>query len=160
MVLRAAGLVLGWAVALLWATRTMGWLRGMSRLPDLLQRTPGLVRGRLSVIVPARNEGEAVADGLRSLLASKGVDLEVIAVDDRSTDATGRAMDALAESPREAGVKYAVEHVRELPAGWLGKPHAMARGAAMATGEWLLFTDGDVVFAEDTLRACAELHRE
>src|SRR5882757_2545704 len=59
--------------------------------------------------------------------------------------------DALAESPREAGVKYVVEHIRELPAGWLGKPHAMARGAAMATGEWLLFTDGDVVFAEDTL---------
>ena len=46
---------------------------------------------------------------------------------------------------------YVVEHVRELPAGWLGKPHAMARGAALATGEWLLFTDGDVVFAEDTL---------
>jgi glycosyltransferase involved in cell wall biosynthesis len=151
MPLRAAEIVLGWGVALLWATRTMGWLRGMSRLPDLLQRTPGPVHGRLSVIVPARNEGEAVADGLRSLLASKGVDLEVIAVDDRSTDATGTAMDALAESPREAGVKYAVEHVHELPAGWLGKPHAMARGAAMATGEWLLFTDGDVVFAEDTL---------
>jgi glycosyltransferase involved in cell wall biosynthesis len=155
-VLRAAGLVLGWGVALLWSTRTVGWLRGMSRLPDLLQRTPDPVHGRLSVIVPARNEGGAVADGLRSLLASKGVDLQVIAVDDRSTDETGPAMDALqtdglAESPREAGVKYVVEHVRELPSGWLGKPHAMARGAAMATGEWLLFTDGDVVFADDTL---------
>ncbi len=161
MVLRAAGLVLGWGVALLWGTRTVGWLRGMSRLPNLLQRTPGPVHGRLSVIVPARNEGEAVADGLRSLLASKGVDLQVIAVDDRSTDETGAAMDALAEVPREADVTYVVEHVRELPAGWLGKPHAMARGAALATGEWLLFTDGDVVFAEDTLaRALSYIESE
>jgi glycosyltransferase involved in cell wall biosynthesis len=156
MVLRWTVLAAGWGVALLWATRTVGWLRGMSRLPDLLERPAGSVCGAVSVIVPARNEGAAVADGLRSLLASKGVHLEVIAVDDRSTDETGAAMDALqtdalAESWREAGVKYAVEHVRELPAGWLGKPHAMARGAALATGDWLLFTDGDVVFAEDTL---------
>jgi glycosyltransferase involved in cell wall biosynthesis len=164
--LRAVGLAVGWGVALLWATRALGSLRGMSRLPDLLEQAPGPVRGSLSVIVPARNEGEAVTAGLRSLLASKGVELEVIAVDDRSTDKTGAAMDALqtdalGREPREAGVRYVVEHVRDLPAGWLGKPHAMARGAALATGEWLLFTDGDVVFAEDTLtRALSWLERE
>jgi glycosyltransferase involved in cell wall biosynthesis len=156
--MRAAGLAVAWVVALLWITRTVVWMRGMSRLPDLLPCAPGVahgsVSGTVSVIVPARNEGIAVADGLRSLLASKNVDLEVIAVDDRSTDETGAAMDALVPAPREAGVRYVVEHVRELPAGWLGKPHAMARGAALATGEWLLFTDADVVFAEDAL-ACA-----
>ena len=161
MVLRAVGLAVGWGVAMLWATRAMGWLRGMSRLPDLLEESPGPVRGSVSVIVPARNEGEAVTAGLRSLLASKGVDLEVIAVDDRSTDETGAAMDALGRKPREPGVRYVVEHVEELRAGWLGKPHAMARGAALATGEWLLFTDADVVFAEDTLmRALSWLERE
>jgi glycosyltransferase involved in cell wall biosynthesis len=79
------------------------------------------------------------------------VDLEVIAVDDRSTDETGMAMDALEQEAPAARVRYVVEHVRELPAGWLGKPYAMARGTALATGEWLLFTDADVVFAEDTL---------
>ena len=42
-------------------------------------------------------------------------------------------------------MQYVVEHIAVLPAGWLGKPHAMARGAAHATGEWLLFTDADVV---------------
>jgi glycosyltransferase involved in cell wall biosynthesis len=111
----------------------------------------------VSVIVPARNEARDVAACLRSLLASKGVDLEVIAVNDRSTDETGAVMEAL----REPGMRYAVEHVRELPAGWLGKPHAMARGAALATGEWLLFTDADVVFAQDTLaRALAWLQGE
>jgi glycosyltransferase involved in cell wall biosynthesis len=135
-------------------------------LPDLLLQDSGPVCRTLSVIVPARNEGEAVAVGLRSLLASKGVDLQVIAVDDRSTDETGAAMDAiqtdaLLQARREAGVTYLVEHVHELPAGWLGKPHAMARGAALATGEWLLFTDGDVVFAEDTLaRALSYIESE
>jgi glycosyltransferase involved in cell wall biosynthesis len=133
----------------------------MSRLQDLLEQGPPAARGSLSVIVPARNEGPGVAAGLRSLLASKGVDLEVIAVDDRSTDETGMAMDALEQEPRAAPVRYVVEHVRELPAGWLGKPHAMARGADRAAGEWLLFTDADVVFADDTLaRALAWLERE
>jgi glycosyltransferase involved in cell wall biosynthesis len=161
MGLRVVGLVAGWGVALLWATRASAWLRGISRLPDLLEQGPPGARGSLSVIVPARNEGPGVAAGLRSLLASKGVDLEVIAVDDRSTDETGTAMDALLKASREAGVTYAVEHVQDLPAGWLGKPHAMARGAALATGEWLLFTDADVVFAEDTLaRALGWLERE
>lgn len=148
---RWAGLALGCGVAVLWSARTIAWLRGMERLPDLLEEDRGPAQASLSVIVPARNEGAAVAEGLRSLLASKNVPVEVIAVDDRSTDETGAVMDGLQEFPHEAGVRYVVEHVGELPAGWLGKPHAMARGVAHATGEWLLFTDADVVFAEDAL---------
>jgi GT2 family glycosyltransferase len=159
--LRTVGLAMGWGVALLWAARTVEWMRGVSRLPDLLTMPPGVPHGRLSVVVPARNEEENVDAGLRSLLASKDVDLEVIAVDDRSEDRTGSIMQALQEEQRASGVRYAVEHVRELPKGWLGKPHAMAGGAELATGEWLLFTDADVVFAEDALaRALTYMERE
>jgi glycosyltransferase involved in cell wall biosynthesis len=161
MALQWVGLAAGWLVALLWMARSAAWLRGMARLSDLTREIPGVARGTLSVIVPARDEGAAVAAGLRSLLGSKGVAVEVIAVDDRSTDETGSVMDALQREAREAPVRYVVEHVRELPAGWLGKPHAMARGAALATGEWLLFTDADVVFAEDALvRALTWVERE
>jgi glycosyltransferase involved in cell wall biosynthesis len=54
-----------------------------------------------------------------------------------------------------------VEHVRELPNAWLGKPHAMAQGARHATGEWLLFTDADVIFAPYALaRAMAYLEQD
>ena len=84
----------------------------------------------------------------RALLALDYPALEVVAVDDRSTDATGRILDRLAASdPR-----LRVRHVSDLPPGWLGKNHAMAEGAASATGDWLLFTDADVHFAPDALK--------
>ena len=71
----------------------------------------------LSVIVPARNEEADITATLMSLLATEGVNLQVIAINDRSTDQTGSRMQAV------AGVE--VLQVTELPSGWLGKTHAM-----------------------------------
>src|SRR5581483_11374511 len=83
-----------------------------------------------------------------------------IAIDDRSEDRTGAIMEGLRQEERASGVRYNVEHIEALPPGWLGKPHAMARGAALAAGDWLLFTDADVVFAKDALaRALAYAER-
>jgi glycosyltransferase involved in cell wall biosynthesis len=158
--IRAAGLALAWGVAAVWTLRTLEWMRGMRQVPNLLDLPARRQQARLSVIVPARNEGAEVADGLRSLLRSDDVDLEVIAVDDRSTDETGSVMDALAEEQRGPRIRYAVEHIAALPDGWLGKPHAMACGVTRATGEWLLFTDADVIYAPDALaRALGYLAR-
>jgi glycosyltransferase involved in cell wall biosynthesis len=112
----------------------------------------------VSVIVPSRDEAREVEAATRSLLRQEGVRLEVIAVDDRSTDDTGAILDRIAaEDPR-----LRVVHVRSLPEGWLGKNHACHEGAAAAGGEWLLFTDGDVHLAPDALRraiAYAVQHR-
>lgn len=103
---------------------------------------------RVSVVVPSCNEEAAVEAATRSLLAQDYPALQVVAVNDRSTDATGAILDRLGrEHPH-----LTVVHVTELPAGWLGKNHAMHVGAARSTGEWVLFTDGDVVFARDALR--------
>lgn len=93
----------------------------------------------LSIIIPARNE----AHNLRRLLPSLTAvhypgPLEVIVVDDNSTDETA----VVAET---AGA--CVLRLRHLPAGWLGKPHACHKGAKIARGEWLLFTDADTVHA-------------
>jgi hypothetical protein len=102
----------------------------------------------VSVVVPCRNEARGVVAAVRSLLAQDLPSLEVVAVDDRSEDATGALLDGLAaEDPR-----LTVVHVAALPAGWLGKNHALQAGGERARGEWLLFTDGDVVFAPDALR--------
>lgn len=102
---------------------------------------------RVSVVVAARNEERSVEPALRSLLALSYPDYEVVFVDDRSTDRTGEIAERLA-------AEYAllsVIHVNELPPGWFGKNHAAQQGADVATGELLLFTDGDITFAPNAL---------
>jgi hypothetical protein len=102
----------------------------------------------LTVVVPARDEAGGVEAAIRSLLAQDYPALRVVAVDDRSTDDTGAILDRLAAGePR-----LRVVHVRELSPGWLGKNHACAAGADAADDGWLLFTDGDVIFAPGSLR--------
>jgi glycosyltransferase involved in cell wall biosynthesis len=150
---------LNWMLAVGWLGQALGALRGVPTMPDLTipdAAMPALPLGELpdlSVIVPACNEEAAIEATLRSLLASTGLRLEIIAVDDRSTDQTGELMDAVAaESQAGSGLhSLQVVHNRELPAGWLGKPHALHLGVAQATAPWLLFTDGDVVFHPNAL---------
>jgi glycosyltransferase involved in cell wall biosynthesis len=108
----------------------------------------GVTLPRLSVVVPARDEASAIGRAIGSLLAQDYADLEIIVVDDRSSDATGQVLHELAPSDR----RLVTLRVDELPAGWLGKNHALWRGAERATGEWILFTDADVVFAPGALR--------
>jgi len=111
---------------------------------------------RISIVVPARNEAEHIEAALVSLLQLDYSDYEVIAVDDRSEDATGEILDRLQEKWRERGEalhrRLKVLHIQELPHGWLGKTHAMWQAGKQATGDWILFTDADVVFREDALR--------
>jgi GT2 family glycosyltransferase len=103
---------------------------------------------RVTLIVPARNEERTLEPAVRALLHLDYPALEVVALDDRSTDATGRLLDGIATEDR----RLRVVHLDALPEGWLGKNNAMAEGARAATGEWLLFTDADVVFAPDALK--------
>lgn len=108
---------------------------------------------RLSILVPALNEEATVEAAMRSLLALDYPILEILAIDDRSTDQTGAILDRLAvEEPR-----LRVLHIRELPAGWLGKNHALHVGSLQATGEYLLFTDADVHFEQGALRRAVAL---
>ena len=103
----------------------------------------------LSLIVAARNEEQQIAAALRSLLECDYPALQIVAVDDRSDDATGSIMDRLAEEDS----RLEVQHITVLPDGWLGKNHALQVGASAAQGELLLFTDGDVVFGPQVLRS-------
>ncbi len=103
----------------------------------------------ISVIIPARNEEAQIRNGLLTLLKSTGVDIELIAVDDRSTDSTGQIMDEVAATD----ARLRVVHITELPTEWLGKNHAMHVGSTMATKELILFTDGDILYEPRTLEA-------
>ncbi len=144
-------LPLDWLIVLSWLMRALLWRRMLPGVPDICQvvESPQLQSlPSLTVIVPARNEAADITATLESLLASEAVDLQVIAVNDRSTDQTGACMEAVAGAKKS----LLVLHVTELPSGWLGKTHAMALAAQQATGEWLLFTDADVAFRPDALR--------
>jgi len=96
----------------------------------------------LSVVIPACNEAESLAGALESLLVQDYPDLEIILVNDRSVDDTLAVMHRLASSDS----RVRVLDIQDLPAGWLGKVHALHRGLAEARGELILFTDADVHF--------------
>ncbi len=143
----SAGLALGMWIAAAW----IGYF-GARRLRALTPDFPDSVTpsvSAVSAIVPARNEAAALPRALPTLLRSRYAALEVIAVDDRSTDDTPTILDRLASQDS----RLAVLHVAQVPNGWLGKTHALYAGYAQSHGEWLLFTDADVVFHPDCIRA-------
>ncbi|HEY4259458.1 MAG TPA: glycosyltransferase family 2 protein, partial [Schlesneria sp.] len=95
----------------------------------------------VSVIVPARNEQADLAAALRSICDQEGVQLQVIVVNDHSSDQTGAIADSFAESDQ----RVIVIHNPPLAAGWLGKANAMETAFRQATGEFLVFADADVI---------------
>ncbi len=142
------------ALFVAWTLSALRHQRGARRLPPLeALAAPAGSDGwpatgvRCSVIVAARDEEARLEATVRHLLAQRHVVLEVIVVDDRSTDATGEILRRLAsEDARVRAIR--VEH---LPDGWLGKCHACHVGASAATGDWLLFTDADCWLRPDVM---------
>jgi glycosyltransferase involved in cell wall biosynthesis len=151
LVLWAAGLLLAFA----WFSRIAQAALGAPRIADIARPKWNLpapsIAPRVSIIVPARNEAETIEQSLTQLLALDYPNYEVIVVNDRSTDETGEILDRVAASPAAHGCLQAI-HVAELPTGWLGKTHAMWSAGQQATGDWLLFTDADVLFRPDAVR--------
>lgn len=148
-----------WLVTLGWAAFTLGRLRDLLHVRELPRPDQSAASGpepRVSVIVAARNEVARIERSIDRLLAQTGVDLELIVVDDRSTDGTSEVLRR--QASREARLR--VLRVDELPDGWLGKPHACRLGAEEASGEWLLFTDADAWLAPDVLRRAVEAARD
>lgn len=158
--------VAGTALALAWLSRVVEAALGMPSIANLCapewNHRPVSPSGdpRVSIIVPACNEEETIGDTLRRLLALDYRNYEIIGVNDRSTDRTEEIMKAAGEEPAAHG-RLQVIHVQDLPAGWMGKTHAMWIAAQKATGDWLLFTDADVLFKPDALsRAITYAERE
>lgn len=149
--------IAGTILALAWFSRIVDAALGMPHVVDVSlpewNRNPVGPAGnpRVSIIVPARNEEATIERPLNTLLALDYDNYEVIAVNDRSTDRTGEIIEQVAASPASRGHLRMIHH-GALPPGWLGKTHAMWTAANAASGEWLLFTDADVLFKPDSLR--------
>ncbi len=165
--------IAGTILALAWFSRIVDAALGMPSVADVSRpewdRNPVLESGNpsVSIIVPARNEEDAIEQALQTLLALDYDRYEVIAVNDRSTDRTGELMESVSRNSSASpntGMTHPLRviHHDELPPGWLGKTHAMWTAANQASGDWLLFTDADVLFKPDSLRralAYAEAER-
>jgi cellulose synthase/poly-beta-1,6-N-acetylglucosamine synthase-like glycosyltransferase len=103
----------------------------------------------VSVIIAAKEEEASIAETVKHLLHQTYPRLEIIAVNDRSQDETGRRLDELrkwSEGKEQVNIPLTVIHVTTLPDGWLGKNHALYQGFLQARGQYLLFTDADVLF--------------
>lgn len=141
-----------WGVAISWCVRTTALIQNFSRVPDLSwldwnispTGTPGLI-----VVVTARDEADNIAATLDTLLAQDYSSLRIMAVDDRSVDATGAIMDEYAARRPD---RLTALHITTLEEGWLGKTFAMHVAAQNSDSEYLLFTDADVLFSPSILR--------
>jgi glycosyltransferase involved in cell wall biosynthesis len=144
------GLTLFGCAAAFWVFHGLRVAYGALRLPWIKKFPPLPVAEcpRISLLFAARDEEEKLPGALATLAAIDYPQLEIVAVDDRSQDSTGRILDDFARThPR-----FRTVHIDVLPAGWLGKPHALERAYEASTGDWLLFTDADVRFTPDVLR--------
>ena len=151
-----AVLFLGMTVACLFHLRWAHRLPGLSEsgFPTVPGNTDPI---QCSIVLAARNEEGRVEGTVRRLLNQQGVRIEVIVVDDRSTDGTGEILRRLAVD--DGRVK--IQTINALPEGWLGKCHACHMGAGLAKGSWILFTDADCWLKPDTIARALEMaHRE
>ncbi len=133
-----------------WLWMLVGTVRIVRAVPLLEQVRPPQpeIWPRLSLVIPACNEAETLESALRSVLQQDYPDVEVILIDDRSTDGTGQIVDRMAAEDE----RIRAFHVELLPDGWLGKVHALSLGSEKATGSWLLFADADVHMSQGALR--------
>ncbi len=109
---------------------------------------------RVSIIIPARNEERSIARSVTAAATQDYPNLEVIVVDDGSTDATPRI---LADLQADFAPRVMAVFGRALPPGWVGKCNACDHGATRAGGDWLLFLDADTAAAPGLLSALAAL---
>lgn len=143
--------ITSWVLVAVWCLATFPAWYGIvfPRFIRTVEPLTGSDLPSLSIIVPARDEAAAIEEALQRMLGLDYPDYEVIAINDRSTDGTGAIMDRVAA---QVGDRLRVVHIEQLPEGWLGKNHAMSVGVSQARGEFILLTDGDVMFDPLTLR--------
>jgi glycosyltransferase involved in cell wall biosynthesis len=139
------------AIAILFISASFGieLVVGNRSIPFLKDVSPlkRLPLPKISIIIPARNEEKKIQKALQSILAQDYEDLQIIVINDRSTDQTGAILAQMAQ----AESRLQIVRVEKLPHGWLGKNYALSCGVQQASGEFFLFTDADVVMEQSTV---------
>ncbi len=127
------------------------WIHNQYHLDVVVEpATPPANAPLISICIPARNEEKNIRACVESALGQDYPNLEVIVLDDRSTDSTLTQLSGFAS--RDS--RLLPISGKELPAGWAGKPHALFQASAAAHGEWLCFVDADTFLAPNAISAC------
>ena len=149
------GLFFFGSIAIFWIAYGLRTALGALTLPWLKDFAPAKDGDcpRVTLLFAARDEEEKLPQALETLRQIAYPALEIVAANDRSTDGTAKILTYAARRDR----RLKVINIAELPAGWLGKPHALQRAYEASTGEWLLFTDADVQFLPDAIRRAITL---
>ena len=147
-------MALTFAASLFWILNAIDVARGARKIPAIRDIAPldDSDCPPVSILFAARDEEEKLPGALQTFLALDYPRYEVIAADDRSEDRTAEILKA---AEKNARLKYV--RINSLPAGWLGKPHALQQAFERSSGEWLVFTDADVHFSPDLLRRSVAL---
>jgi len=139
------------------------WLHNQYQMDIVVEPTPPPTNAPLiSVCIPARNEERNIRACVEAVLAQDYPNLEVIVLDDRSTDATPEILrkltlesdSLLSRQTREQAPVLQIISGSDLLKGWAGKPHALFQASAFAHGEWLCFVDADTFLSPTTLSSC------
>ena len=146
------------ALIAIWPIRHLVLAWALPKLDYLTPRSPRYNQPdppRVSAIIPAKDEQETIADCLTTVRAQSYPNLEILVVDDRSTDRTPEIVRAIAQSdPRVRLIS-----IEDLPPGWTGKTHALHVAAGQAQGEWFWFVDADTRHEPDSLAIVLEYAR-
>jgi glycosyltransferase involved in cell wall biosynthesis len=138
-----------WCVSFILTLYSLFVLRIFEKInPPSPQKWP-----RLSIVIATCNDADTIEKAVNTLLQQDYPDLEIVVVNDRSTDGTGALIEKIARE--DSRVRTA--HIQHLPPGWLGKVHALHVGTQKVSGEWILYTDADVHFRQGTLRKALAL---
>lgn len=135
------------------ATFLIHW-RGLKHVPELAIESDQLPNAPfLSIIIAAKDEEKSIVQTLKSLLHQKYENVEIIVVNDRSTDNTAINIENFMKEIKSEGFNQDIKviHIHELPRGWLGKNYALLQGYLRASGNYILFTDADIQFSPDTI---------
>lgn len=147
---------LAWMIFLLYGYVFLDTCQGIYRMTQLykVDQNLGSNPPKVSIIVPACNEEDTIGRALQTLLDQDYPNLEIIVVDDRSSDNTNQVV---LEIVQVGGHDLHLLKIDELPPGWMGKSHALFEGTKQASGEILLFTDADILMEKTSVSRAVTL---
>lgn len=144
------------ASALTWFAIALLGTLGVLLTRPITRHDPNPDPPEVTIVIAARDEADRIGTTIDHLLAIHSPRIQIVIIDDRSTDATA----TIVEQRADLDPRLRLIRIDELPDGWLGKPHALHLGTKEISTEWILFSDADTWISEDALARALQAARQ